>query len=241
MTLASGPLIVDRAHCGPPDSANGGWLAGLLAQRMTVTDDKPAITVRLTSPPPLETEMKVVAYGSTWLLQHGSTQVATASPAPALDVEVPAPATVEQARAAAAHYEGLADHPFPTCFSCGTQRDPADALALRPGRLSDGSGRYAAIFTAGESSLPLTWSALDCPGGWAAGIAGRPMVLGSMTAQVRALPVEGSECVVTAWRLGGEGRKHLSASMLHDAQGALLAVATAVWIAVDPDSVRPVS
>ena len=51
-----------------------------------------------------------------------------------------------------------------------------------PGPLADGTGRYAATWVPREASVPLVWAALDCPGGWSAGIAGRPMVLGTMTA-----------------------------------------------------------
>jgi hypothetical protein len=103
-----------------------------------------------------------------------------------------------------------------------------------------GTGRYAARWTPREASVPLGWAALDCPGGWASGVAGRPMVLGSMTAQVHALPTPGEGHVITSWQLASEGRKHFSASMLHAAGGQLCAVATAIWIAVHPQSVRPV-
>jgi hypothetical protein len=44
---------------------------------------------------------------------------------------------------------------------------------------------------------------------------------------------------VMAWRRGGEGRKHLSGTALYAADGRLLAQAEAVWIAIDPTSVRP--
>ena len=117
--------------------------------------------------------------------------VATATPAPDLEDADPAPVSLEAARAAEERYEGLVDHPFPTCFSCGTARTPGDGLCLRPGPLDDGTGRYAATWTPDEVDVPLVWAALDCPGGWSAGIAGRPMVLGTMTARIRALPETG--------------------------------------------------
>ncbi len=237
----TGPIVIDAAHCGPPQSGNGGWVCGLLAERVPTTSSSPAVTVRLTSPPPLERPLTVGGYGSLLMLQDGPRQIATGSPAPAsaLPADLPAPATLEQAADAETRYEGLADHPFPTCFSCGTERSPADALCLRPGPLSDGTGRYAARWTPSEVSAPLVWAALDCPGGWSAGIAGRPMVLGEMTASVTALPEVGAPHVITAWSLGGEGRKHRSASMVSTASGRVLALARATWIAVDPASVRP--
>jgi hypothetical protein len=65
------------------------------------------------------------------------------------------------------------------------------------------------------------------------------MVLGTMVAALDALPVVGEDCVVMAWPRGGAGRKHFSGSALYAADGRLLARAEAVWIAVDPSSVRP--
>jgi len=239
MSAPSGPIVVDRIHCGPPESANGGWISGLLAERVATGPGKPAVTVRLSSPPPLDTPLTVGGYGAVYLLQHGHRQIATASPSPEIDLELPTPATVDEATAAETRFEGLVGHPFPTCFSCGTGRDPGEALALRPGPLNDGTGRYAAHWTPREASVPLVWAALDCPGGWAAGIAGRPMVLGSMTAQVFGMPEVGVPHVVTSWQVLDDGRKHHSASMLHSPAGELLGLATAIWIAVDPESVRP--
>lgn len=241
---ATGPITIDSVHCGPPHSGNGGWTAGLLAERVRTSERLPAVTVRLTSPPPLDRPLTVGGYGSLLLLQDGSVQVAQATPAAAPDLAAlglaaPEPVSAADAAAAESRYEGLADHPFPTCFSCGTERSPEEALCLRPGPVGDGSSRYAARWTPRASSAPLVWAALDCPGGWSAGVAGRPMVLGEMTTHVLALPEVGVEHVVTAWPAGGEGRKFRSVSMLTNAAGEVLAVATATWIAVDPEAVRP--
>jgi hypothetical protein len=85
----------------------------------------------------------------------------------------------------------------------------------------------------------VVWAAIDCPGGWSAGIAGRPMVLGTMTAQVDRLPTVGEPHVVLAWPMGGEGRRFHSGTALLDGSGAVLARAEATWIAVDPTSIRP--
>ena len=89
-------------------------------------------------------------------------------------------------------------------FACGTDRSPDDALCLRTGPLP-GSARRAAAWTPTESTAEIVWAALDCPGAWASGIAGREMVLGTMTARVHALPVVGAPCVVMAWPRGSSG------------------------------------
>jgi hypothetical protein len=153
---------------------------------------------------------------------------------------IPGPVSWADAQAAADGYEGGTDHPFPTCFSCGPARAPGDGLRLRPGRVPGGSGEYACPWTPAPGvDLETVWAALDCPGGWASGIAGRPMVLGTMTARVHAMPMAGHPHVVVAWQRGSSGRKHLSGTALYAADGRLLAHAEATWIAVDPDTIRP--
>jgi hypothetical protein len=237
-------ITVPHRYCGPPESGNGGWVSGTVAGHVPTTAARPCVTVRLASPPPLDQPLSLEAEptpdGVPELRLHDRTRlVATGTASVDLTEEVPPSVTFEQARDAETRYEGLADHPFPTCFSCGTGRDPDDALCLRPGPLGDGSGRYAATWVPQDSALPLVWAALDCPGGWSAGIAGRPMVLGTMTARVHTLPEVGEAHVVLAWQRGSQGRKHHSGSALFSPTGELLARAEATWIAVDPATIRP--
>ena len=79
-----------------------------------------------------------------------------------------------------------------------------------------------------------TWAALDCVGGWSEDLAGRPCVLGRMTARVDALPVVGEPHVVVGRHLSTEGRKSFTASTLYDADGRVVATARHTWIQVDP-------
>ena len=237
-------ITIPHRYCGPPESGNGGWVSGTVAAHVPTTALRPAVTVRLASPPPLDRPLSLTADPTpdgllVFRLLHGAHLVASATASADLVEDVPPPVTPDQAHAAEARYEGLVDHPFPTCFSCGTGRDPEEALCLRPGPLADGTGRYAATWVPREASVPLVWAALDCPGGWSAGIAGRPMVLGTMAARVHGLPTPGEPHVVLAWQRGSEGRKHHSGSGLFTAAGDLLARAEATWIAVDPASIRP--
>ena len=237
-------LVIPRRFCGPPESGNGGWVSGSVAAYVDTTSERPAVTVRLTSPPPLDRPLTVLEEDRDTepagiRLLDGDHLVATASATPDLVDEVPGSVTLTQAQAAEHRFEGLTAHPFPTCFSCGTARDVADALCLRPGPLEDGTGRYATTWVPQEADSPVVWAALDCPGGWSAGIAGRPMVLGTMTARVHALPATGQPHVVLAWSRGADRRKHHSGSALLTVEGRVLARAEATWVAVDPSSVRP--
>jgi hypothetical protein len=160
------------------------------------------------------------------------------------------------ARDAEASYPGLLHHPFPTCFACGVGREPHDGLRIFPGRVADAPGgigpdgqRVAASWVPDPSvaedfheyadavpraSLPVTWSALDCVGGWAGDLEERPMVLGRMTARIDALPVIGEAHVVVGQRRGVDGRKTFTAATLYDADDRIVARAEHTWIAVDP-------
>ena len=242
-------ITIPQRFCGPPESGNGGWVSGTLATHVATTDAHPAVTVRLAAPPPLDRPLTLVVDApvpdavapvpAAARLLDGDHLVASATASAPLAQEAQTPVTVAAAHAAEERYEGLSDHPFPTCFSCGTARDPDDALCLRPGPLDDESGRYATSWIPREASVPLVWAALDCPGGWSAGIAGRPMVLGTMTTEVSALPEPGVAHTVLAWHRGSQGRKHFSGSALFAPDGRVLARAEATWIAVDPTTIRP--
>jgi hypothetical protein len=237
-------FVVPARFCGPPRSGNGGWTSGHLAQLVDGADDGldgGAVTVRLRTPPPLETEMAISrGDDGTVELWDGEVLVAQAFPAEPLDIaEIPKPVTFAEALEAGPSYEGLRSHPFPSCFVCGTGRDASDALCLQTGLLPGQATLRAAAWTPRESAPELVWAAMDCPGGWASGISEREIVLATMTALIRDLPVVGEPHVVMAWPRGQEGRKFYSGTCLYTADGRLLAQAEAVWIAVNAATVRP--
>ena len=131
-----------------------------------------------------------------------------------------------------ASYAGLTSHPFPTCFACGTGRAEGDGLRIfpggrgdadrdgararrpRPGRPTRASPRTPTPTATGDRapSLPVTWAALDCVGGWAGDLEERLMVLARMTARIDSLPVIGEEHVVVGLGRGREGRKAWTAA-----------------------------
>ena len=206
---------------GPPGSANGGVTAGRLAAYVGAA----AAEVTLRRPPPLDVDLRVDASGGTARLLHGDVLVAEAVPS-AVDLDAGAPVGVEQA--AATVFPGRERHPYPTCFVCGTER--TDGLAVHPGPLGD--GRVAAVWTPTSDDPVLVWAALDCPGGWATALAERPLVLGRMALERLAAARPGEPHVVVGWTTGGEGRKVHVATALHAADGTLVALTRATWIAV---------
>ena len=227
-------FVVPARFCGPPESGNGGWVSGRL---VAYADIDGAASVRLSSPPPLEQVLQLQRDGESTVVLDGTVRIAQASSAePITDGPGPDPVPFADALAAGEQYPGLAEHPFPTCFSCGIDRDPEDALCLRPGPV--GEEVFAAAWVPREVTSEIVWSALDCPGSWALGVGGRPMVLGTMSTEIRELPAVGAECVVMAWGTGGQGRKHTAGTALYTGD-RLIAQARSVWIEVDPEQVRP--
>jgi hypothetical protein len=193
--------------------------------------------------------MTVLRDGPSAVAQHAGQPVLTgmlvADGEPdGLDPVPPVPYDV--AVAAGDRYAGSHDHPFPECFACGPARAPGDGLRLRPGPPDPAvpGVHVAAAWSPGEADVevdgtvpvPVLWAALDCPGGWSVDVAGRPMVLGTMTARVLARPSYEERCVVTGRALEVGERKALTATSLYGQSGDLLATAAHVWVAVDPAS-----
>lgn len=238
-----------------------GALAALVEPDAATVDDLPGVPVRvrLRKPPPLEAAMAVTrSDGTTRLLLDAEAPVADTTVAEAVvvpgDLTPVAPVPHDVARAAEASYAGAVRHPFPTCFACGPQRAEGDGLRIFPGEVDpvEGRRRVAATWTphpslaeqpsresgaepaAAHVTLPITWAALDCVGGWSEDLLGRPMVLGQMTARVDVLPHVGAAYVVVGEHRGAEGRRTMTASTLYAADGTPVARAEHVWVAVDP-------
>ena len=256
-------VIVPSRFCGPPSSGNGGWSAGALAVHAghACPDDHarpwPAVTVSLQAPPPLDVPLAVARTddgGVTAAYDGRALLTARCTHESVTDVE---PVRPDEARAAAPTFAGLRSHPFPTCFSCGTGRAEGDGLRIFPGRVSDATDepgevprpRVAAVWTPDatvaedfhayadeqpRASVPVTWAALDCVGGWAGDLEERLMVLARMTARLDSLPVIGEEHVVVGMGRGRDGRKAWTSSTLYDADGRVVGSAEHLWIAVDP-------
>ena len=227
-------IIIDRRFQGPPNSGNGGYVCGRLAAYI----QGPA-TVRLKSPPRLETELRVNPRAAGWALLDGGQVVAEARPAE-IDLDPPSSPTFDEALHASQRYRGHQSHPYPGCFVCGPDRAPADGLRIFPGPLPR-EPMVAAPWTpdpaladsAGTARTEFVWAALDCPGAfafeWSPDYA---VLLGEMTATIDQAARTGAAHVVIGWELAREGRKHHTGTALFDAAGNCIAKASATWLEV---------
>jgi hypothetical protein len=226
-------VAVPRRFCGPPDSGNGGYTCGLLAQQLGGM-----VECTLRTPVPLETPLEFERTQSGGVLRNGKTVVVEAAPV-SIAVSPPPPISVDTAREAMASSPAMDPrHPFPSCFVCGPQRNGNDGLRIFPASFAE--DLYAAAWLParefGDDQQLLRpeflWAAMDCPTGFAAGFptAGK-LVTGRLAVQQLKAIHTGAGCVIMSWPLGIDGRKHFSAACLYQDQ-ELRAVARATWIRV---------
>jgi hypothetical protein len=226
-------ITVARRFCGPANSSNGGYFAGVVASLASET-----LAVRLLKPPPLETELSVLEREDGAIdVRHGESLVGEAKPSP-LSVELPPPPpSYFEAVEASRRYAGFTMHRFPTCFVCGTQRARGDGMRIFAGPIAE-RGIVAAPWVpdasldGGEGKVRPEFmsAALDCPGYYAIASADQMMVLGELTVHLDRLVHVGESCTVIGWKLGSDGRKHQAGTAIFDEDGELCGRARAVWI-----------
>lgn len=218
-------ITFDRRFRGPLTSANGGYACGRLASLVHA----PEVEVTLRLPPPLELPLEVRRSGEHVALLDGDALVAEARPS-VVALAAPAPVSFDAAREAEKGHVRVGSPVFRECFVCGI-RDEGDGLAIYAGPVPGREPLYAASWIAREVSAAIVWGAIDCPGAYAVGAAGRgEVVLGRMTGRIDRLPALGERCVAAAWPLGEDGRKLHAGTALFGEDGDTLAVARQVWI-----------
>jgi hypothetical protein len=240
-------VVIERRFCGPPKSANGGYVCGLLAAHI---DGNAEIT--LLAPPPLGQRLDVVAGENGVELRNEETTFAKGR---RLRIDVPDIPVVNFSEAQDAVRRSRFDqdrHPLPMCFVCGPARVHGDGLRIIPGPLPPRrdyeTGTIAAPWVPysnlasedGAVAGEFIWAALDCPTGFAGvgaqhlGMTGAETVLlGRMRARIDRRPYPGDQCIIVAWPTGRDGRKLFANSALLSSDGKLLAVAQATWLVVD--------
>lgn len=225
-------LSVATRFRGPPESANGGYFAGLVATLAART-----VNVRLLKPPPLNVGLAVSVLEDGGLrVLRGEQAIGEAHPAVLTLMAPPAPDYLEAVEASR-HYAGFRHHPFPGCFVCGTQRARGDGLRIFAGPLAE-RGMVAAPWVpdasldAGDGKVRAEFmsAALDCPGYYALTTDDRMMLLAELTVHLDRLVHIDESCTVIGWRLADNGRKHEAGTAIFDEDGEVCGRARALWI-----------
>lgn len=235
---------VSPLRAGPPGCGNGGWVCGLLTERLDdlvpAEGDLTSATVRLSAPTPLDRPLRWEVAGSVAdgpdLAVHlldDETLLGTARRVSAPDLAVPPPVTLDEARAASARFDA-SGHPYPGCYVCGPEAE--GGLRVFVGPVTGRDDVLASPVTLTEQGLPPVLAALDCPGAFTVGFGEEALLLGTFTSTVHADVPIGRELVVIAWEVGRDGRKRHTGTALLDGE-RLLASAAATWIAVGRDKI----
>ena len=235
----TGSLVIAPRFCGPPDSGNGGYVSGLIAGYL---GGQAEITLRRPTPLAVPLAVERDGAGSVRVLGGGALVAEGVAGGPAL--ELPEPVSTGEARAAGdgsrlrMHPE---EHPFPTCFVCGPEREIRDGLRITVGKVA-GRDLFAGIWdpdetladSGGEVRPEFLWAALDCPGGIGAfgeaALDGPPFLLGRYSVRQFGPVQAGEPHIVLGWRLAEDGRKMLAGSALFTAAGQAVGLARATWI-----------
>jgi hypothetical protein len=236
-TLEARAVTVKGRFCSSPNTASGGYIAGLLGRLM----DGPS-RVSLEQPVPVDRALGIERLSDGALaLTDGVATLAHASPA-ALQLEPPVPVSYAEAEWASERYLGFTEHSAPGCFVCGPAREWGDGLAIYPGPIP--GRRLVAAPWAPDPTLfdkhgtvrpEFVWAALDCPTGFALleAFGRRKVTLSQLTASlIRPLPV-GARWIVMGWPFAAEGRTLLGASAIFSESGELHALASAVLVCAD--------
>ncbi|MGB3223971.1 MAG: hypothetical protein WBB23_14295 [Desulforhopalus sp.] len=233
-------MTISRRFCGPSKSGNGGYVCGRIARHISGS-----ATVRLFSPPPLETELRIESIDGVVKLLHGSELVGEGRNTE-LDLTPPVSPLFSEAKEASKSYLGFTSHNFPRCFVCGPLRENGDGMRIFAGSLK-GSSVVAAPWIVDaslvrDSRIPdeFLWAALDCPSGFAVlpVAEGMTIVLGQLSGHIYGSVRASEECVTIGWPIHIEGRKRKSGSAVFSEAGDVVAVGQATWIEV-PESAFP--
>jgi len=261
MTAMATTIRIASRFCGPPGTANGGYVSGLVAQALPGAR---AVEVTLRAPTPLETDLFLTTLDARAELrsQEGALLV-EALPIDGLELTLPPPVSFAEAERSSQRFVGFQHHPYPDCFVCGTDRRETSLVGLRlhPGAI-DAAVRPSALagvgIAANDEAAPRVvaapfcpavdlcdeggqlrseqvWAALDCPAWFGASsfLPDRPKILlGRLAVSLTRRPRAHERCVVTGFAIAREGRRFLCGSALHDESGNCLAYARSTWIEV---------
>jgi acyl-coenzyme A thioesterase PaaI-like protein len=244
-------LTIAARFRGPPESGNGGYVSGAVAEMLIEREQlslDTAIEVTLRAPIPLDKSMDTSLSETGVFRVHDAGTLIAEATATELVLEVPDAPTFSQALAArpqSASFhkninplipEGRGFHPI--CFCCGADLAPDEGLHVYAAAGEDYVGvaaawRPADTFADAAGYLPaaVIWAALDCPGQFAYLASGiRTGMLGRMTARLLKPVLAQQNFVITGWCIEVERSKHFAGTAIFDEAGELCGFSKQVWI-----------
>jgi hypothetical protein len=231
-------ISIDDRYCGPPNSGNGGYSCGLIANHIG-----PSAKVRLHAPPPLNKPLDIYKSNRVVELKDGDTLLGTGKVSD-FTLDIPEPPTISNASNAQNNFIAYEGHFFPSCFVCGPDRLD-DGLCLFPGPIAkDDWSLLACTWNVKDNCLKdngllkheFIWAALDCPSYYGI-FADVPKValLGELELKIVKDPTITSPLIIWCWPIKEDGRKKYGGSALATAEGEIIAYAMGTWIELKTD------
>ncbi|MFC4986221.1 hypothetical protein [Saliphagus infecundisoli] len=237
--MSTTTFSIDDRFQGFPGYALGGITGGLMAQRIG-----PEAEVTLHQPIRTGDELEMRTRDSTVELLFDGDTVATAK-STTIDVEIADTVLPESAMEASESYVGFHEHPYPSCFTCGTERSDGEGLRIFPGPVGT-EAIVAGPWTPhpnqadSDGTVPLeyVWAAVDCPSIWAVMEAAPSecpdhVVTGRLAVRSEEPIRETEPHVVMAWPLERRSNTWPAAAAIVDADGRVKAVARHTLVLTD--------
>jgi len=226
------PITINKRFCGPPNSGNGGYSAGIIATNLPFL---PEITLR--APLPLDQSMNLLVKENTAKLLDGDRLIAEAKVTD-FQLNILSPITFAEAEHAKVSANAYADSPFQGCFVCGADRAVGDGLKIRSRVIGHQKVvapwiPYASLGNENKQvKEEFIWAVLDCPGAWAIQDEEKFYLLGRMATKIEQPVIVGEKYVIMGWVIAAEGRKTWTGTVIYDEQGKVCAYAKGTWISV---------
>jgi hypothetical protein len=227
-------VVIERRFRGPPDSAQGGYACGLVAELVPGH----CAAVRLHQPPPLERPLDLTADNDGTVKLLDSDRLVAEGVPVELTLDVRPAVSLDEARSASVRSPWVERHPFPGCFGCGPERSQDEAVAITMGSVL-GTDVFAAPWTPLDEfadggaavAARFVWAALDCPTAAPAVPPDAPAcVLGLLSGRLVAPVRPRLAHAVVAWSVEHDGRKHRGAAAIYGPDGELCACSEGLWI-----------
>ena len=236
-------IIIDGQFNGPPESGNGGYVAGLVADLISEGPD--TFEIALKAPPPMDTPLTAqTGENGALQLMDGETLLVEGRLKDDWSLDLPefAPPGPERAT------RGSNELGFDNCFVCGSNRTQGDGLCLFSAKKEDPSNQWSAPLIVdpafcdekGFFRRRFVVCALDCPGYAAVG-EGELAVLARFVFSVTGTLKAGDEARVHAWPISVSGRKRIAGTAIIAPSGDVIARAEALWITIKPEQLRKAS
>jgi len=231
-------LFIEKRYNGPPDSANGGYVAGLMTN---FVDGDYEITLK--APPPLEKDLRLIIDKDNNLeLRNEELIIATGVPVN-FDIKYPFPVGFKNA-IEPTKLSPLRKMNTNTCFGCGcragglnlfsgiVKKHESDKMTITTVEITDEfSDKF--VDDSGNITKEIIWTLLDCPGAHTSMLYDPDIIvlLGRMAVHiVKPIPVN-QQYYVVAWQTGEiERRKHFTSTALYSVDDELYAYSKQIFI-----------